>query len=126
MKKLVVVTLVIFTFIFFVAHRYLVITSCNTYNLKIYNNALYIKYGIRTNEKISNKFIGNLYGCRRYKVLSLNLNQKLKLENKTLLTKINEEYYLEIPFRELFSNRDVTLILKKIDGELGGSDENQD
>ena len=91
MKKSVVVTLVIFTFIFFVAHRYLIITSCNTYNLKIYNNALYVKYGIRTNEKISNKFIGNLYGCRRYKILSLNLNQKLKLENKTLLTKINED-----------------------------------
>lgn len=126
MKKLVAVTLVIFTFIFFVAHRYLLITSCNTYDLKIYNNVLYIKYGIRTNEKILNKFIGNLYGCRRYKVLSLNLNQKLNLENKTLLTKINGEYYLEIPFRELFSNRDVTLMLKKIDETLGGSNESQD
>ena len=124
MKKTVLIFLIIFTLVFFVVHKYLIITSCNTYDLKIYENTLYIKYGIVSDENRPNKLMGSLFGCRRYKLTPLNLKQKLRLENHTILKRIGEDYYLKIPFEELFSDRPVTLIFKKIDAELGEENEN--
>ena len=90
MRKYLILFLVLITVLYTVFERYLILTACETYSLKIHKGSLYLRYDILVNEMSDTKSLGKIYACRRYKTIEPDIFVKSMLEEYTNYKKINK------------------------------------
>ena len=106
MRKYLILFLVLITVIYAALERYLKLTDCGTYKLKVYKGGLYLRYDILTNEMLEPELLGKAYICKRYKTVSPDIFVKNRLKKQTYTYKeINNNYYIRIPVVELLDGR---------------------
>ena len=125
MRKYLILFLVLITVLYTVFERYLILTACEAYSLKIHKGSLYLRYDILVNEMSDTKSLGKIYACRRYKTIEPDIFVKSMLEEYTNYKKINNNYYIKISIAELFDSRTlggIPQILKKTTRKITGDE----
>ena len=125
MRKYLILFLVLITILYTAFERYLTLTACETYSLKIHKGSLYLRYDILVNEMSEPKPLGKIYACRRHKTIEPDIFVKSMLEEYTYYKKINNNYYVKISITELLDGRVLDggpQVLKKTTKKITGDE----